>query len=61
MRRGTAHDQSSKAYKSKYNFGNAYSSGLNSKMKLPPPGSSAAKYQGGSGYNSNVSKSMNRN
>lgn len=30
-------------HKSKTNF-NAYSSGLNSKMKLPPAGSSAAKY-----------------
>lgn len=45
LRRGTAHDQSTKVYKTKLNFGNAYSSGFNSKMKLPPTGSSAGKYQ----------------
>jgi hypothetical protein len=44
MRRGTAHEMSSNVYKSKLNF-NAYSSGANSKMKLPPPMSQNQHYQ----------------
>jgi hypothetical protein len=43
LRRGTTHEGSTTAYKSKVGFGNAYSSGLNSKMKFPP-NSSVGKY-----------------